>query len=210
MALGDPYIDVATFKASVYFKDLDAFFDDDTQIHNFLLNITYLIDGYCKTSFWNGTITEDFVGNGKTKKMLRNYPILTVNSLTFNTLFGGASSGVISNDNYAINRSGLLQVGNGYYFDPNYRYFINYGCGYEGVPEDIKIATMMWAKIMADSVDTGNLALPEGATLTSFKYGKFMETYATGVTKTGAPQYKYDNVPQSIQGILRKYRKGGR
>lgn len=210
MAVGDPYVTVDEFQASVFYKDLDSFFDDDTQLENFLINISDMVDGYCRRHFWQETKTdEEYLGKDKDVIMLKNYPVLAVSGIVYEELFTDPK---VENDldvtYYEWTRQGVLQHLS--YWDKRYRYKVTYVYGYDEVPADIKVAVMKWAKILADSVDTGNLALPDGATLTSFKFGKFMETYATGVTKTGKPEVPADGVPQTIQTILRKYRRGGR
>lgn len=210
MAVGDSYVSVADFQASVFYKDLDSFFDNDTQIENFLYNISEMVNGYCRRHFWQETKTdEEHFGRDKDVIMLRNYPVLAVSGITYEEMFVDPKTTYdLAVEKYEWSREGSIRHAT--YFSRSYRYKVTYVYGYDEVPEEIKVAVMKWAKILADSIDTGNVALPEGATLTSFKFGKFMETYATGVTKTGKPLYPSDGCPVTIQSMLRKYRRGGR
>jgi hypothetical protein len=82
----------------------------------------------------------------------------------------------------------------------HYTYTITYDAGFDVIPEPIKLATKMWANIMAQAIDNEAVSVPDGA-LTQFRWNKFQESY------TDPRHRKLDSdIPPTVESILKRYR----
>lgn len=208
------YCTVDEFKNSIYFIGLEDYFTTSAQISGFLDGVSSIIDNYCGRTFLTGAYQDTFMGNNSVAWFTNNMPLISIESITwqyvggssslfFNGILGTSPSGIMDPSSYWFTPQGCTKTR--IRFNTNYIWKINYTAGYQvaQLPGAIKEATMMLAKIMADSADAGNLAVPEGSALNRFKFDKFEEEYVAGSTATN---YEPSSLPPTIAGILKKFK----
>lgn len=213
------YITVTEFKDSVYFGGLEDFFSNNTMISGFIDDVCSIIDNYIGRNLLSSSYSETWVGKNNQTYFVRAIPLSSITSITYQTYSNPgkpvgvlystdssnpASTGVLSSGQYYSTNTGMIKTNS--IFANNCLWTINYTAGYEiaNLPRDVKTATLMLCRIMADSIDIGNLADPNGSTLNEFQFGKFRERYAAG--STGSPNNNGSNLPITITKILDKYK----
>lgn len=211
------YVTVNEFKNSIYYTDLEDMFTNNDQISGFLMDVSSIIDNYCGRTFSSGSYTDIFTGNNTNTRFADNFPIISFTDLTYTSvrpisayadidLSGNVSSGRVSSGNLVFdNNSGMIKSMQ--IFSPNKLYTFSYIAGYDGnnIPRAIKTATMMLAKHMAESIDSGNIGFAEGAALGQFKFGKFAETYVANTTRN---TFETSNIPPTIAKMLDRFKCG--
>jgi hypothetical protein len=184
------YVSVSEFKDSIWFQDLSDYFTDDTQISGFLDEICGLIDLHCGRTFTTGVYTDEFVGRDSGTYFTRIFPLNDITSITYQIFdkypalssqavytASPTSSGTLDSTNYFYKQSGIIK--SGVVFRSNSLWTVTYNAGYTSVPQAVKTATMMLAKMMVESNDVGNLAWSDGAAVATFKFGKYSESSTT-------------------------------
>ena len=212
------YASVEMFKNSTYFAGLEDVWVDDSQICGFLMDTVSIIDNYCGRTFVTGNYVEEFLGNNNGGYFTNQMPVNEVQEVSYQLILNPAktlgsyfvlatstqgSSGVLVPEQYYWTREG--QIRSNVAFSSRAFWTIKYNAGYQEneIPREIKVANMMLARIMADSIDVGNLSNPNGAAINSFQFGKYMEKYVAAQVFTGFGQ---DNLPQTVAGILKRFR----
>jgi hypothetical protein len=213
------YVTSTEFLASPYGTDFaigNSLFTSSGEIDSFLAAMSDIVDLYCNRTFGVQTYAEVYDNINDHALFLRNFPVVKINSITWQTV-GSASSGVIDPSLYAVLQTGKIKffqninsIFSGGYnniyssnYLNNYRIFtINYNAGYAVVPGPIKTATMMLANVYANAIDNNAVAFADGGASTSFKFSKFMESYADPKHRD---VFYNQGIPVTVQAILRRY-----
>jgi hypothetical protein len=210
------YASVEEFRTSNFFVGLEETFTDtgDLMLQSFLYDVTAIVDNYCGRTFATGVYEEEFEGNNSNQRFLSQMPIIEVQEVSFrripfsylldlNVNCDSSVSGTIPTGSLIFTKTGLVKSQRSFSSDSMWK--IKYLAGHPDseIPQAIKTATMMLARIMADAIDLGNLGTPDGAAVNEFQFGKFRERYVAG---TMVQKDKIDNLPITVAGILKRFK----
>jgi len=177
-----------------------SIFETSGNVVDFLESVSSIIDLYCGRTFDIVLYEETKYGLSGKSIFLDNIPVTGIVSIEWSTGFG--SSGVVSPTSYLLLKPEgriISQLS----LKQDFLYTIKYHAGFSVIPDPIRYATLVLAKTLTQSLESGSLGIPDGGTLTSFKFGKFAEEYANS-------QQKYTDyaeaIPPTVCAILKKYR----
>jgi hypothetical protein len=195
------YITYSEFVNSSFGRDYDvdqSIFSTSGEIQEFLDYICSLVDSHCGRSFGMQEYEQIREGNGTTVMFLDVIPATGVVSIIYSTIGLNATTGEIT-DYTLFKKSGKIKTLRGNEFLRDYVYTINYSAGYDNIPDPIKLAVMMWANILAQSISNESLAHVDGGSNTQFRFNKFWESYAD------PRNHQVGDVPPSVWAILKRF-----
>jgi hypothetical protein len=184
---------------------------------------TSQIDNYLGRTMWLQPYSDKFVGKNLNVYHTALMPVDSVQSITwknkrenmnsfphYNYTYNESTTatGTITNFDLVNDRTGLIEIYNGFY--KYNRYTVNYWAGYtsETLPEIIKTATKILTAQISQMVDTGNLSNPD----VSYENVKFDTTsFSFGAGKTMKMfNFKsideYSDLPSNVKVMLNKYK----
>lgn len=195
------YVSAAEFLASPYGKDYqpgESIFDDVWQVDDFLQYVSAVIDTYCGRSFHVDTYIDEFYDASGSSLFLSVFPVVSIEQIEF---YNFGASGVVSESLYRVLSFGKVQFLSK--LDRALVYKVVYKAGYTNIPDEIKQATMMLAHTSLQAIDSGSVGIADGGSLTSFRFGKFSETY----TDPRQRIVSYDQgIPITVEAILRRFK----
>lgn len=195
------YITSTEFLNSPYgaeYQPSGSIFATTADVDSFLQYISDLIDLYCGRTFDVKTYTDTFEGQGSTVHMLRVFPIASLTSVDYDDI---SSTGTVSLSNFRAQETGLLKSKVPFLFGRTYT--ITYDAGYAVTPQPIKQAALMLANTYAQAIDAGAVGQADGGSSTSFKFGKFQETYIDPRQRNVS---YVEGIPPTVEAILRRYK----
>lgn len=180
------------------FAPTGSVFQTSGAVEEFLSFVSSLIDLYCGRKFDVNRFEEIVEGNDKDVIYLNSIPVTGIVSIEYSSYSG--STGSIEPVRVVL----FKKIGKVKYpskFSSDKYYTITYDAGYETIPEPIKMATLMWANIIAQGIENGAVATPDGGSMAEFRVGKIWEQYIDPRHRT-----LQGNVPASVKMILDKYK----
>lgn len=110
--------------------------------------ISKAIQNHCGRDLAKGTYTENYDGSGRRILKLRQYPIISVNSVTY-TDTNGIQTAVVATDYIIYLEEGWLKLKSiaahsSVWIKGDQDYEIIYDAGYDPLPDDIKLACRKW------------------------------------------------------------------
>lgn len=120
--------------------------NQDAEIDLLIPKVSQLVKSYCRTSFVDNVDdpkVEQFSGNNYNRYYLKEYPVLQVLDVEVSADYGQTwtSLAEFSDWTYAPDLQAVIRLG-GTWAEKTNGYKITYTCGYEQVPEDLKLAVM--------------------------------------------------------------------
>jgi hypothetical protein len=116
----------------------------DTEIDGLIPKVSALVKNYCRKSFvdyWDIPLVEKMDG-GSSILLLKETPVVSVQSVTYSKDFGATSVGLVANVDYVQRNDQIISTSvDGFPYALN-GYTITYLAGYEDVPNDIELAIM--------------------------------------------------------------------
>lgn len=111
-------------------------------------SISAAVIKHCGRRIAQETFTEYYDGNGKESLLLKEYPIVSVTSVTHYDINGNATSVVASDFNLYKEKGSLklkaAAVHSSIWLRGDHNYKVIYAAGYNPIPEDIKLACLTW------------------------------------------------------------------
>lgn len=195
------YVDYTEWCTSAYGQDYlpgDSIFASSGEINEFLQGISSLIDTFCGRSFDIARYSQVYDSRRGDSLFVDIVPVTGIVQVKYENI--GGSSGLIDPTCYYLFPSvGRIKFANTLYQDKIYT--VTYDAGYATIPDQIRLATMMWANIAAQSIDNNSVAIPDGGAVTQFRFNKFWEAY---VDPRQRPTV--DNIPPTVYAILSRFR----
>lgn len=134
------------------------------------------VERYCGRTFERATLTETHDGRNRSRLWLRRRPIVSVASVTIN----GTALDNTTSDAWVFHpATGELRRGNGHEAEQFAAWFpwglqnivVTYTGGYNPIPADVKHATILWARHLADAAQTGGMIASESIGDYSYSLG---------------------------------------
>jgi len=120
--------------------------NQDTEIDSLIPKVSQLVKTYCRTSFVDNVDdakVEQFDG-GNISMYLKEYPVIAISAVFYSTNFGQTYTELVEYTDWVfdINSTAIVST-TGVPF-PKYinGYKVSYTCGYETLPEDLKLAIL--------------------------------------------------------------------
>lgn len=195
------YIDYLEWTTSPYGQDYlpgDSIFASSGEINEFLQDISSLVDTFCGRSFDVARYTQQYDSRRGDSLFVDIIPVTGIIQVKYEYI--GGSSGLITPSNYFL-FPGVGRVKFNTKLDQDVIYTVTYDAGYSVVPDQIKLATKMWANIVAQSIDNNAVAVPDGGAVTQFRFNKFWEAYVDP-----RQRQTQDNIPPTVYAILSRFR----
>ena len=116
----------------------------DVEIDSLIPKVSALVKSYCRKSFvdyWDTPITEVSDG-GQKFILLKETPVVQVQSVTVSSDFGVTTTALVRNTDYVLRSDVLISTApQGFKYLLN-GYSVTYLAGYEDVPNDVELAVM--------------------------------------------------------------------
>ena len=116
----------------------------DTEIDGLIPKVSALVKNYCRKSFvdyWDTPITETYDGGTKIL-LLKETPVVTVQTVTYSTNYGVTNTALVRNTDYVVRDDTIISTDvNGFKYLLN-GYRVTYLAGYDDVPNDVELAVM--------------------------------------------------------------------
>lgn len=120
----------------------------DAEIASLITKVSAFVKVYCRQSFVDYVDEpkiENFNGSGFDTYYLKEYPVISVNSLEYSTDYGQTFTAAVLYTDWVYDPSTIALKSLWYTGFVNYinGYRVTYNCGYaDGVPQDLKLAVM--------------------------------------------------------------------
>ena len=199
--MSSQYVTYDEFVGSPYGADYlpgESIFTSSGQVNEFLTYISGLVDMFCGRSFGIAEYQQYVDGCEANVLFLDVIPVTGVVSVDYDVVGGGASGTLASSAYTLFKNTGKMKFVSRLTHD--YIYTITYRAGYTTIPDQIKLATLMWANIAAQAIDNGAVATPDGGSVTEFRFNKFWEAYVD------PRQRQIGDCPPSVYAILKRFR----
>lgn len=143
------------------------------------------VERYCGRTFAQATLTETHNGRNRSRLWLKRRPVVSVASVTIN----GTALDNTTSDAWTFQpETGELRRGNGHDAEPFAPWFpwglqnivVTYTGGYSPIPADVKQATILWARHLADATKASGLYQSEAI-------GDYSYTLASLDAQAGPP-----------------------
>ena len=120
--------------------------NQDAEIDLLIPKASQLVKSYCRTSFVDNVDdpkVEQFSGEGYDRYYLKEYPVIQVLDVETSDDYGQSWTSLVEFQDwvYAPDLQAVIRLG-GHWAAKANGYKITYTCGYEQVPEDLKLAVM--------------------------------------------------------------------
>lgn len=121
--------------------------NSDAEIDLLIANVSQLVKSYCNQSFIdyvNDAKVERFNGGGFDHFHLKEYPIISVNSVEYSSDYGATYTALTEYTDWVYDPSviAIYSLGSTGFTNAINGYKVSYYCGYETVPADLKLAIM--------------------------------------------------------------------
>ncbi len=116
----------------------------DAEIDALIPKVSALVKNYCRKSFvdyWDVPLTETFDGGTKTL-LLKETPVVTVQSVTYSTNYGITNIPLLENSEYVVRGDTIISTATAGFKHLLNGYRVTYLAGYEDVPNDVELAIM--------------------------------------------------------------------
>ena len=140
--MGNPLISLAEYKTYSQINSPNQ----DAEITLLIPKVSQLIKTYCRQSF-NDHVddpkVEQFSG-GHAELILKEHPVISVSSVELSTDYGQTYTPLTEFVDYAFSpeSNSVLPIGTGTFKKLVNGYKVSYTCGYETIPEDLKLAAL--------------------------------------------------------------------
>lgn len=120
--------------------------NQDAEIDLLIPKVSQLVKSYCRTSFVDNVDDpklEQFSGQGYNRYYLKEYPVIQVLDVEASVDYGQTYTSLAEFTDWAYlpDLQAIQHLGTGWTDRVN-GYRVTYNCGYETVPEDLKLAVM--------------------------------------------------------------------
>jgi len=182
-------------------EDVKNFLGIDTPKDFQEQQLTAIVDGvnasvsnYCdRKLFSSGPITEWLNGNGRAIMQLKEYPLVSVTSVTYYDELETATA-VIAGDYWANSDSGQLELRSAAahgsrWIRGRHNYKVAYTAGYAAaaIPDDLKLACLTWAAVLFQRAEHKLHAI---------------RSITLGDQNTS---YRFDKIPPEVEAMLQGY-----
>ena len=158
--------------------------------------ISEAINTYCGRTFVSATLTEKYDGTNFRLLTLKNYPVISVTTVTRTKEDASDTAVVVASAEYKVQKTtGMLLmhpvnfVDSSVWLKGDENYNIVYVSGYATVPKDIVVACKIWLSVLWESADQKLFAV------------------ASSTIGDETISFESEEIPPQVKLLLKEYRK---
>lgn len=118
--------------------------NSDTEIDSLIPKVSELVKTYCRRRFtdWVDEVKVEYFKGGNASLILQEEPVLQVLSVEYSADYGQTWTALSQYDEWVLDGNEIVNLTSGEWPLQIRGYQVQYYCGYETIPQDLKLAVM--------------------------------------------------------------------